>query len=43
MKVEYGIQESKQSFNIKTMCPNYILEFRKTESQAFTFETFTSK
>ena len=28
MKVCYVIQDLKQSINIKTMCVNYILEFR---------------
>ena len=32
MKVCYVIQVLKQSINIKTMCANYILEFRNITS-----------
>jgi len=31
MKVYHVIQVLKQGINIKTMCPNYILEFRNTK------------
>jgi len=31
-KVCYVTQMLKQGINIKTMCPNYILEFRNTNS-----------
>jgi len=32
MKVFYVTQVLKQGINIKTMCPNYIFEFRNTKS-----------
>jgi len=32
MKVYYVTQALKQDINIKTMCPNYILKFRNTNS-----------
>jgi len=32
MKAHYATHVLKQSINIKTMCPNYILEFRNTQS-----------
>ena len=32
MKVYYVTQVYKQGINIKTMCSNYILEFRNTKS-----------
>ena len=32
MKVYHVTQVLKQGRNIKTMCPNYILEFRNTKS-----------
>jgi len=32
MKVYYVTQLLKQGINIKTMCPNYILEFRNMKS-----------
>jgi len=32
MKVYYVTQVLKQGINIKTMCPNYILELRNTNS-----------
>jgi len=31
MKVYYVTQVLKQCINIKTMCPNYILEFKNTK------------
>jgi len=32
MKVYYVTQVLKQGINIKTMCPNYVLDFRNTKS-----------
>jgi len=32
MKVYYVTQVLQQCINIKTLCPNYILEFRKGKS-----------
>jgi len=35
MRVFYITQVLTQDFNIKTMCPNYILKFRNTKSHLF--------
>ena len=32
LNVSYATQMLKQGINIKTICPNYILEFRNTNS-----------
>jgi len=37
MKVYYVTQELKQEINIKTMCPNYKLEFRNTKLHLLQF------
>ena len=35
IKVLYATQVLKQGFNIKTICPNYILKYRNTQSQLY--------
>jgi len=37
MKVFFVCQALKQGINIKTMCPNYILNFRNNKSHLFHF------